>query len=127
QDGKRGAPRQVAPEAERGQRHARIDLVPAVPEADDARLPARAGAGVGRSVRVDDEDAAAGALQVPGGPGAEDAGADHRDVVTAGAASGRRGKRSRYGELHQVASPDHGIVALRTEAVRIGSPLDTDF
>src|SRR5207248_2913806 len=81
------APRQVAPEAERGQRHARVDLVLAVPEADDARLPARAGAGVGRSVRVDDEDAAAGALQVPGGPGPEDAGADHRDVVTAGAAS----------------------------------------
>src|SRR2546430_128709 len=68
QDGQRSAPRQVGPEAERGQRHARVDLVLAVEEADDARLPARAGAGVGRSVRVDDEDAAAGALQVPGGP-----------------------------------------------------------
>ena len=118
QDGQRSAPRQVAPEAERGQRHARVDLVLAVPEADDARLPARAGAGVGRSVRVDDEDAAAGALQVPGGPGPEDAGADHRDVVTAGAASGRRGKRGHCGELHQIAPPDHGIVALRTKGGR---------
>ena len=60
--------------------NSRIDLVSAVPAAQDPRVITRAGARIGRAVRVDQRDPGAGGAEMMRGPRAEHAGTDHDNV-----------------------------------------------
>ena len=57
-------------------------FIRAVAAADDSGFASGTGAGVGRAVGVDEDDALAGAAEVVGGPGAEDTGSDDGYVVS---------------------------------------------
>src|SRR6266487_6784433 len=69
------------PQRERARGHAGIDGARAVGRANDARLPARARAGVAGTPGVDERDARALAAQKQRGPAAERAGADDNTVL----------------------------------------------
>ena len=68
------------PQRERARGHAGIDGARSVGRANDARLPARARAGVAGTPGVDECDACSLAAQKQRGPAAERAGADDDDV-----------------------------------------------
>src|SRR5207249_8453720 len=81
---RRGVPaalEELAPDAERAHRPARIDLVGTVAYSDDPRLASGAGTVVSRSEGIDERDPPSRELEVIRRPAAEHAGPDDRDVV----------------------------------------------
>ena len=61
--------------------HSGVDSVAAIGTAGHAAFAARTGAAVGRTFHIDQGYAMAGPTEMLGGPGAEDAGPDHRDMA----------------------------------------------
>jgi hypothetical protein len=74
-----GALRERLPLLQRIERPARVDFLGAVAHANQPRVAAGAGAAVGRAVRVDEHDVAAGTGKMVRGPRAETSGPDDSD------------------------------------------------
>src|SRR5262249_21275362 len=73
---------QFLPAGQGARRPARVELVGAVAHADDARLPARTGAAVAGTIRIQQCDAGATAAKMVGGPGTKNAGANYGEIVS---------------------------------------------
>src|SRR6056297_1974335 len=127
EDGQSGACRQRLPVRQRAPGPFGVDLLVAVARPYDTALAARGRPAVSRCDGIDDGDAPAGPVQLPGAPDAEHAGADHHDVELGPLACGRGGPPGRHrrrdaerGEEFQELTASN-IYGLRSEEVNCGA------